>query len=432
MIGVGLSAGLSGSRRARTVQDPLPALDLDWATNRSLPASYGPTPSFSRASTGTYFDGMGVLKTAAVNGPRFDHVYNGTSWVSRGLLVEEQRTNLALRSEELNLQAPWYKDGSTVSSNSVQSPSGSITAEKIVENSANSGHLIYQPFSFNGQTYTFSCFAKAGERNWLSLSMNNAIYGSAFFDLSSGSLGTISGSSSPSASITNVGNGWYRCTLTATPPSGAATVAFWIASSNGTTSYAGDGSSGIYVWGAQLELGSFATSYIPTTSASSTRSADVCQITGGDFSSFWNASEGSVAVEFDHLFSASAGTFYPYVYEADGGSGSNRILLYGTTSTSKESFYVEGGGANSTLDHSPFPSAGTTTKVASAYKLNDLASSMNGGAALTDTSQAIPTASRLSLGYSAISGGVYLNGHIARLRYFNKRLPDATLQKLST
>ena len=69
MIGVGISAGLSGAKRARSIQDPLPALDLDWATNRSLPASYGPTPSFSRASTGTYFDGQGILKSAAVNGP---------------------------------------------------------------------------------------------------------------------------------------------------------------------------------------------------------------------------------------------------------------------------------------------------------------------------------------------------------------------------
>lgn len=159
MIGLGLSAGLSALKRARVIQDPVPALDLDWATNRSLPASYGPTPTFTRASTGTYFDAFGVLQSAAVNGPRFNHVYNGTSWLSKGLLIEEQRTNLLTNSG--NIYSGWPAQNITTDSNKATAPDGTTSVDKLIPTTLNSDHTKYITASItNGLAYSYSVYGK--------------------------------------------------------------------------------------------------------------------------------------------------------------------------------------------------------------------------------------------------------------------------------
>ena len=412
------------------------ALDLRFAIDKSLTAYRGPTPSSSRASTGTYFNSSGVLTSAAINAPRFNHTYNGTSWVSRGLLVEEQRTNSFLNSEQFD-NATWLKFDSTTTANAGTAPNGTVTADKCVPNTNSANHGIYNSSAISissGTQYTVSLFAKASGYNFLYLVCN--VRGSSSstgvcVNLTDGTQSN--GGASGTYTVTNVGDGWWRIACTATASLTSGYIEIWPrAVAGGATTTVGNGTDGVLIWGVQIETGPFATSYIPTTSASATRSADVCQITGGDFSGFWNGTEGSFAVEYDHLFSASAGTFYPYVFEADGGSGSNRLVTFGLTSTNKIAWYVEGGGATSQLETSPFPNAATLTKMASCYKLNDLAVSLNGGAVVTDSSQAMPTVTRLSVGGSAISSGVVLNGHIARLRYYPVRIPNATLQTLST
>lgn len=430
MIGVGLSAGLSGSRRARTVQDPLPALDLDWATNRSLPASYGPTPTFTRASTGTYFDGQGILKTAAVNGPRFNHVYNGTSWVSRGLLVEEQRTNLLQYSEQFNT-SPWTALNASVSANSITSPDGNTTADKLVESATGPhGHEVYYLFTASTTTYTISVFAKAGERSSLYISLGSVINNGVYFNLSNGAVGTATGGLT--GQIQDVGNGWFRCSVTGALSAGANYIQ--IALSNGTTyDYTGNGTSGLYLFGAQLESGAFPTSYIGTTNSSVVRSSDVCQITGTDFSGFWNGTEGSVVFEAD-TFSGSSDLcrYFEFTMLSSVGSpsiGSATVNSAGSAGGDNVYNFVWDSGFQAQLFASP---ARPSAKNAFAWKANDFAASINGAAALTDTSGTVPSGIDVLTIASRYGSLNLLNGHIARLRYYPVRLTNAKLQELST
>ncbi len=426
MIGVGLSATLSGGRKARVNLDPMPALDLNFAANRSLPADYGPTPSFSRASTGTLFNSSGVLTSAAVNVPRFDHVYIGGSWVSRGLLVEEQRTNLCIYSEDFS-NAEWFKTASSISSNVINAPDGQQTADKIVENTANDTHYInFTVGKMNSSgTYTNSFFAKAGERTWCRVYIyDGSTSASAWFNLSSGTVGTVN--SGITAAIQNVGNGWYRCSATRTiTGSNQANGGIILATGDNVSSYTGDGSSGIYIWGAQLESAAFNTSYIPSLSNSSTtRSADVCQITGTSFSSFWNAGEGSIAAEYDILHPSGVDKI---LFNASN-AGASASIYYTDAATAY--YVVYNGGVQAQLTPGSEPAANTVTRVALCYKANDFAVTRNGASVLTDTSGNIPTVDRFNIGDQTGSGKI--NGHISRLRYYPTRLTNATLQSLCT
>ena len=441
MIGVGISAGLTGAKRARSIQDPLPALDLDWATDRSLPAAYGPTPSFSRASTGTYFTSSGLLTSAAINGPRFNHVYNGSSWVSKGLLVEEQRTNNLLRSEDLTVT--WTANRGSITSNAIVAPDGTTTADRFIESTANGVHgPVQTPVTTTAAAYTVSGFFRAGTRSIVVMRFQDFATGlngvGAEFDLSAGTISSpavvIGAFTSPSATISNVGGGWYRCTVTGTTNTTQCSLRIETCTSAGAfsaaffqgSSYTGDGSSYFDSWGYQLELGSFATSYIPTHTAAVTRSADVCQITGTSFSSFFNANEGSIAAEYDTIYPLSLASSRRLFIFRDAG---NSVRL--NSEINSNGIYWETVPAGANILGAYSASAYDSVKAGYGYKVNDFAITVNGSAASTDTSVSVPTGITL-LDLGSMDGSQYLCGHIARLRYYNSRLTNSKLQELST
>ncbi len=449
MIGVGLSATLSGGRKARVNLDPMPALDLNFAANRSLPADYGPTPSFSRASTGTFFNSSGVLTSAAVNVPRFDHILSGGSWVSRGLLVEEQRTNSLTYSEDLT-NAAWTKYQLTISGNAATAPDGTTTADKLLETAVSDYHVLYQNVSISSPK-SFSIFLKAAERSAATISFDasgSTTYLAITFNLSSGTVSQEINNSTATyfATIASVGNGWYRCAVniltignldgtrggrlatntTATPTIGG----------YGLETYLGDITKGILAWGFQYEAGAFTTSYIPTTSSSATRSADVCQITGTSFSSFYNQSEGAFVLEYDRLgaITSSFSGGYPRYFTVDDGSLNNRMGLLGYTgSPSNEAFYaVTGGSSQGDTLIGASSAGGVLSKIGFAYKSNDAAASLNGASVVADTTFSVPTVTQLQIGYYDKSTSSPINGHISRLCYYPTRLTNAQLQSLST
>lgn len=206
----------------------------------------------------------------------------------KGYLAEGARTNLILRSQEHDvngLGTPWAVDGVTISADSVAAPDGTTTADKYVETATSAVHRNYQ-FTTNGDaTYTFSVYAKAGERTkgFVVMSDNTTGGVGAYFDLSAVTVAADTqgaGSwTSVSRSIAAVGNsGWYRITITATRGAGTQTLCILHASDGSSTSslstYAGDAAKGLYFWGAQLEAASFASSYIPTTTIAVARNAD--------------------------------------------------------------------------------------------------------------------------------------------------------------
>jgi hypothetical protein len=223
---------------------------------------------------------------ANVDGVKYFTTYNGNTTASNvvteatganipdatlhGYVAEGARTNLFLRSEEFNL-AQWSKVNSTLTSNSLTAPNGSSTVYKLVMNngqspSANDASGIYfsDLSALSSDTRTFSIFVKAGELSTIR-ARNNSTGTNTDFNLVTGA---ITGGDASVAGMSNVGNGWYRLYLTKT----ANTIYYqWSIRSSVT----GDGTSGFYIWGAQLEAGSFASSYIPTTTASVARNADV-------------------------------------------------------------------------------------------------------------------------------------------------------------
>lgn len=227
-----------------------------------------------RATTATYVGSDGLNKTALANEVRFDYT-NGSC---PSILVEPQRTNLLLRSEEFD-NAYWTKTRTTIIQNSVIAPNGTLTADKLIDDTtASASHQISRVVSVSSGTYTMSVFAKKGEYNFIRFWEDVQTGRQAFFNLDTGVATNVNMNS---VSIVNFGNGWYRCIATINTPS-AGNFGFRInLTPNGTTTtYNGTGTNGVFIWGAQLEAGANYTSYIPTVASTVTRNADVISKTG--------------------------------------------------------------------------------------------------------------------------------------------------------
>jgi len=365
-----------------------------------------------------------IPTTSTINSaPRFDH--NPTTGESLGLLVEDSRTNLLLRSEELD-NASWNKAASSVSANAIASPFGTTTADKLIEDSALAQHYIWQLVNVTASSsYTISIYAKAAERSevYLSLSTFNSAFLSgvdAYFNLSNG---TIRGSGvNATAQISNTGNGWYRCSVSGTAQITTAAIINAAATSNGTTFfYIGDGTSGLFLWGAQLEAGAFATSYIPTATATVTRAVDVASITGTNFSSFYNQTEGTV---FAEAISVATNTS---VFSISDNSTNNRIQL--ETGSSTRRFRITSSGS-ARYDNSVSYTFGTQGKTAGAYLDTSTNHATNGTLGSSSTASPLPVVDRIYIGSNA-AGSFPNNGTIKRLVYFPTRLPNNTLQAIS-
>ena len=388
-------------RRARAV----PSLDLRFADNKSLvdAVTGASLVTFTRASSGTYTDSAGVLQTAATDVPRFDH--NPTTGESLGLLVEEQRTNLLLRSEDFS--TTWVRFNVNASINAILAPDGTLTADKLTENNADNFHRIRQGIT-SGVTGVFSVFLKAAERTRVNLgtSDTNLIAG---FDLSAGSVVSGTGSIEP------FGDGWYRCSISATFTTSGP---FLLLRNSSSEFYTGDGTSGIYLWGAQLEPDSFPTSYIPTTTAAVTRNASLADLISGAIAN----NIRSFYVEFSSPAVGTRG-----VVSLNDNTANERASVL--TSGTDPRLVVHDGGVEQANINGGTVAAGVRTRVAVRINADDFAISINGGAVVTDTSGTLPTVDRLMFGRT--QAGEYLNGRIARFTGWSQLLPNATLQTLA-
>jgi hypothetical protein len=181
----------------------------------------------------------------------------------------------------------------------------------------------------------------------------------------------------------------------------------------------------IFIYGAQLEAGALPTSYIPTTTTALTRNADNDDMTGSNFSSWYNASEGTLLVEY----AVNATGYNGGAAALSDGTFNNRMIIRGiTTTNTAASIGVESG---STQWNNGFGGQTTAaTKFALAYKTNDIAFTRNGATPLTDTVANIPTVNQLRIGADA-DGTIKLNGTIRRIAFYPQRLPNTTLQALT-
>ena len=269
---------------------PNPIADLNFAsgvyqlgaTKTSLLSSLSGY-SFTRASTGYAEDLAGNLISFASGAPRS---------TDKGVLIEEARTNSLTYSQDFS-GTGWILSQATLGSTNNLAPDGTLTATKLAETSAAaSSHSVNSGISkaASAITYSASIYVKAAERTWCQFTLYDG--GSLgiryWFNLGTGAVGSSqnigAGFTSPSASITALANGWYRIVVTATSSTATSIQPYiYCATGDLVLNYNGVTGSGIYIWGCQVEAGAFPTSYIPTTSASATRAADVFYFDGLSF-----------------------------------------------------------------------------------------------------------------------------------------------------
>ena len=372
-----------------------------------------------------------IPTTSTINSaPRFDH--NPTTGESLGLLVEEARTNLALRSEEFSA-ATWVKTSSTVTANTGSAPDGTTTADTFTRTTTGPNYVT-QNFTKAASAiqYTCSVFAKQSVGNFCAIRLQGT-YPSrvdVVFNLSSATISTAAtafGSfTGPSASITPYANGWYRLTVTGTSD---ATIGLAIHASFNSNGAVIDGNDSVsnsagLLWGAQLEAGAFATSYIPTTTATVTRAADVASITGTNFSSWYNQTEGTMFVEYNRPVTV---TGLRSMAATSNGGFENRTTFRSDSATVLTIFAVDGSVGQATFNLTSI--SGANNKAAVAYQVNNYNAASNGILGTKDTVATVHAADRLSIG--SVLNAEPSCSYIRRLCYWSQPLAGSTLQGIT-
>jgi len=427
----------------------LPTLNLDFANSQSLDERI----TFTRGSIGTFVNKNGLIETAAANIPRFD--YDPITGECKGLLIEESRQNIVLNSTTLSSHT-----NSATSDNvttETTSPDGTFNAYKVIGNSGvRTRQSIYSnSFTMNANSsYTASVFLKGtGTRRYVVMWFDNTAPGNAptegpyygssvFIDLLTGT------SSNPSiVKMIPYGNGWYRCYVTATVGASNLTNVLFnvsIGSPNGFSDtgnpsiykYVGDGISGIYYWGPQVEVGAFPTSYIPTTTSSVTRSAEIAEMTGTNFSSWYNQTEGTFFFDGTLPFITNDTTARVPYGVSNGFNFSNSIYVSkGTTSLGLSFSVINNNVSQSTGSTSLPPMTSSKIKIASSVADKNIYSCGYGGTVNKHSrpSAAIPTVNRLTLGKEPwnLSTLNPMIGTIRKFAYYPKALSPSQLQYLT-
>lgn len=395
-----------------------PTLDLNFARTKTI----DPRITFTRNSGGTYVGADGLIKYAGVNEARFDH--NPLTKESLGLLIEESRVNLdtASATPSINWSA---SNGSWSTVTGITAPDGSTSVNLFTENTSNTTHGSGR---FYDNTYTghaLSFFVKSNGRNrfYINLDTPAGISNQALVNLSSGTVTPVS-TGLRSYKLVPYPNNWYRLEIV----SGSGNrgyISIDLANDTNNTTYTGNGS-GIYFWGMQYEKGvSFCTSYIPTSGSAVTRSADVASITGTNFSSWFNPTEGSFISNSQWNGTSLYGN--AFIWAIDNGSTSQRYAFYSPTNTTR-TLYTES--SSGRIDISA-PS-NSSTKVAFSYSEKQQ-TVFRGGFTGGSSTNIYPiglnrfTFTPYESAISAAPGSI----HHSNLTYYPKRLSNAQLQVLT-
>ena len=373
-------------------------------------------------SGSSYLGSDGLLKFAAEDEPRIEYGSDGSL---KGLLIEEQRTNLLRYSEDTNIN---YSNEVSKHPDAMAWLTGETTADLIVPTTVNSQHYFGYSSSYSAGTSneTYSFFAKASGYHRFRVYLANQSSGyQADFDLSA-ETATNTGSA-VGQSIENFGGGWFRCSMTFLSTKVNPYPSVKIFDNAGNETFSGDGASGIYFTGQQLEQGSFVTSYIPTSGSTVTRSPDLASIPVSAFG--YNQDAGTVVVEYDSVAPNTATNRRAFALTGDP-VGHEQVSIYASSGYLHRGYVVNDGAVIAL----PIGATGWTEnqfyKSALTIDATDATISVDGAAAVTDPTGSMPTIDTLALGSQATSGN-YLNGHIKSLKYYPRRLTDAQLQELT-
>ena len=341
-------------------------------------------------------------------------------------LWEPQSTNLVTQSE-LFSDASWRKANTIVSDNSTISVDGTQNATLIQSTTSTSAFVAPNNLTLTiGNTYTFSCFAKKGNNDWIRLAHITSGGTGCWFDLENGVVGTVN---SQSATIEDYGNGWYRCTNTfiATSATSLDNAFIGICDADGSTN-AGIVGQNDYLWGAMLEQNSYATSYIPTEGSTVTRNQDVCT-NGGSLASI-NSTEGVLYAEI----AALADDLSNRQISLNNGTTDDRIQLYFNTSSNRVSvFYKSQSGATQFILNHTLSDIKQFNKLAFKWKQNDFALWSNGLEVATQTSGVTSIANTLTnLDFQQFNSAADFFGKTKAVAVWKEALSDAELTELTT
>jgi len=396
-----------------------PSIALDFIGGSNI---LDPIITFTRDTTATFTNSVGLIATASINVPRFD--YDPVTLAPKGLLIEDRRTNLLFQSAFSSIGTvatnnAWYETSAALDTtvDSSVAPDGTRTAALLAITSATSFAAVVQvPTGVTAGTYAYSVYCKAASTDTvcrLLLSGDAALsnFVRANFTLSgtgSASVVDVSGTavSAATPTIQAVGDGWYRCTIAGTLSAPTSTRVLVYPGNPGAQATA----SQTLVWGAQLEAGAFATSYIPTTTTVVTRNADVATITGSNFTSFWNSVQGGTSVQATPSTVSGVRTLVQF----DDGTANEVIALRGNT-TNPELYIVDGSTPQAQIDAGTI-ATNTSYSLTGWWATNDCKARQDSGAVVADTTATIPTVTQMRIGSD---GTNYLNGTIATIDYYD-------------
>ena len=400
-----------------------------WATGNGQVLAYNdensnfkPLPfNFTRASSGTVVNQSGLIETVGSGLPRIDFLGN----TKGALLLEPSRTNSISYSEDFS-QSDWSKFRLSVSTDSIISPDGNSNTYEITEDSTNNSHVLRKYFGSLNTDYSFSFFvkSKSGDR-YIELDLGHTT-NKSIFDIENG---IIISDTTNNAKITSLDNDWYKISISDTVLLNENSYDIRLVDkSTGSDTYLGNGTSGVYIYGAQLEQGSYATSYIPTQGGVVTRLADSCNNGGNE--QVINSTEGVFYFEGSAL--ADDGT-NRYLSLNDGTT--NNYIYFRYVSTSNQYlFRTQVGGTIVNTLFGFLNDATQNHKFAFKFKSGDYAMWVDGVEISTDTSSTIFTSNTLSnLEYSfPTDGGDGFASKTRDIKVYNTALTDQELQALTT
>ena len=415
-----------------------PTLDLNFAATKTLDRRI----TFTRNSRGTYIDENRVLKYASNNVPRFDHDFD--TGESLGLLIEESGTNLFTYSnfsQSTPTSRPSGWDG--------WNPATFLTSQTLSPDGVDYG-VFHGAINQNGGGFRKDITGLVpGGTYYVTYHVKGLTSTELTYFTNNNARGTTTGTADGAQNVS-----WFAATqvkfecvnLNGTGASGSGQIVLtqdWqrfggtivadnagsariIISNNVSDTGTGneDGGGTWMIWGAQLELGAFPTSYIPTSGSSVTRAVDIAKITGTNFTDFYNQTEGTILINW-----STSNTARSVPYALSDGTDTNRIAVYTTPSSNLLVSYTASpaGGFDQSVGNLSFAEG----KYAIGYVTGDTQPVYNGTLGTTITEVNLPTNNRLNIGVGANGTAYQFSGHISNFCYYNKRLPNAQLQGLT-
>ena len=412
-----------------------------WATKKGSTLAYNdennnykPLPfTTTRNSIGTRVNKEGLIEVVGNDVPRID--YKDSS--DGALLLENSSTNLIPYSEDFS-NAAWDLFRISVTTENYASPNGSSTVKNIIADTSNNTHGIFDFVSASSGIYTSSAFFKANGYNFACVRISvdgDTKRFSAVIDLTNGNVTITDATGSPTStsfSVNDYGNGWYRLSVSCSHSSGSVYLTISPSSTSNPTfssslpSFLGDGTSGVLVFGAQLEQSSYPTSYIPTSGSTVQRAADTAS--GAGNSEVFNDSQGVLYLNIAALVNSDT----PRAISISDGTLANRVYIYYSTNNNIEAA-IKVSGTDQAAFTANLTDSTLFNKIAIKYKENDFAIWVNGIEVDSDLSGSIFNANTLTeLAFDLGDGSNDLYGKTKELGYYDTALTDEELEYLTS